>query len=177
MMAVEFTKLKLNDALDQSIALVQYVAREKSIDLENVPLPEPTWVWADGDLLRQAVLNLLSNALKYTPIGGKVTLTAGQSSDGPSYWVRVADTGVGIAGDELDRVFDKFYRSYNGRQLSGGTGLGLSLVKHVVEQIHGGRIEVDSQPGHGSTFTLYLPVQPAAPARTDPNIQEEASVA
>lgn len=160
LMSVEFSRRKLNEELRQAVELVRYVAKEKSIVLEPCSLTEEVWVWADGDLLRQVVLNLLSNALKYTPPGGRVDLLAGLSEDRGTYWISVQDTGVGIDTGEMEKIFDKFYRAYNGKELSGGTGLGLALVKKVVEQIHGGRIEVESAPGHGSKFTVRMPVKP-----------------
>jgi two-component system phosphate regulon sensor histidine kinase PhoR len=160
MMSVEFSRRNLIDDLQQAVELVRYIAQEKSVALDHV-LPETEmWVWADGDLLRQVILNLLSNAVKYTPPGGKVGLEAGMNETGEEYWICVQDTGVGIEAADLEKIFDKFYRSYNGKELSGGTGLGLSLVKKVVEKLHGGRIEVESATGRGSKFTVRMPVKP-----------------
>jgi two-component system, OmpR family, phosphate regulon sensor histidine kinase PhoR len=175
LMAVEFSRRNLNEELRQAIQLVQYIAREKSIELEHVPPSEEMWVWADGDLLRQMILNLLSNAIKYTPPDGRVHLRAGLSGDRETYWICVQDTGIGFEAEEREKIFDKYYRSYNGKELSGGTGLGLALVKKVVEQIHGGRIEVESTPGQGSKFMVCLPVKPRL-FQTDVEVEQEAVV-
>ena len=99
------------------------------------------------------MLNLVQNALKFTPAGGSVTL-AGRRDDA-NLIVEVVDTGIGIATREVPRVFERFYKVDQSRA-GVGSGLGLALVKHAVEA-HGGRILVDSTPGHGSRFTLLIP--------------------
>lgn len=111
-------------------------------------------VMGDADRLKQLLLNLVVNALKYTSAGGAVTLTL-RRSDG---WVQVvvADTGVGIAAEDLPHIFDRFYRADRSRGRSGGSGLGLSIAQWIA-QAHGGRIEVESTVGVGSTFTVWLP--------------------
>jgi signal transduction histidine kinase len=111
-------------------------------------------VMGDPDRLRQLLLNLVDNALKYTPPGGEVTLKLGRD-DG---WVQVsvADTGVGIAPEDLPHIFDRFYRADPSRTRPGGSGLGLSIVQWIA-QAHGGHVDVESQPGKGSTFTVWLP--------------------
>lgn len=161
LMAGTFSEMALGAELGQAAELVRPLAREKAIELETQLPAEDLHVRADRDLLRQVVLNLLSNAVKYTPSGGRVTLSAGADAEGEGYWIAVKDTGVGITPEERERIFDKFYRGGRGTDVSGGTGLGLALVKKVVEQVHGGIIEVISVPGQGSTFTLRLPGKPA----------------
>ena len=109
----------------------------------------------DATLLRQVMANLLDNALKYTDSGGQVWLTL--SSNGTGVLLEVQDTGVGIPAKHLDRIFERFYRVDKGRcRQRGGTGLGLAIVKHIVEK-HGGTIEIQSEYGLGSTFTVTLP--------------------
>jgi two-component system OmpR family sensor kinase len=108
----------------------------------------------DADLLSLAVANLLDNALKYTPPGGRVEVRARES--GGSVVVEVADTGQGIAADELLQVWEEMYRSPAARSVP-GSGLGLPLVRAVVER-HGGRVQADSRVGHGTVFRLVLPV-------------------
>jgi two-component system, OmpR family, sensor kinase len=117
-------------------------------------------VQGDADRLRQLLLNLVDNALKYTPPGGRVTLSLHKKES----WVQVvvADTGVGIPPEDLrpgpsgvPMIFERFYRADPARS-RGGTGLGLSIV-HWIVQAHGGRIEVESKMGDGSTFTVWLP--------------------
>lgn len=111
-------------------------------------------VLGDADRLKQLLLNLVVNALKYTPAGGAVTLTLRRSNG----WVQVAvaDTGLGIAAEDLPHIFDRFYRADRSRGRSGGSGLGLSIAQWIA-QAHGGRIEVESTVGVGSTFTVWLP--------------------
>jgi len=100
------------------------------------------------------LLNLLDNAVKYTPDGGRITLTT--RPDAGRVAITVADTGSGIPRKDLSRIFERFYRVDEGRSREqGGTGLGLAIVKHIV-QLHDGEIKVESEPGEGSVFTLYL---------------------
>jgi two-component system phosphate regulon sensor histidine kinase PhoR len=106
--------------------------------------------------LLSAVGNLLGNAVRYTPEGGRIELAWGRLDDGRAF-VEVADTGPGIAREHLPRLTERFYRVDSSRSRdTGGTGLGLSIVKHVVQR-HGGEIEIHSEPGKGSTFRLLLP--------------------
>jgi two-component system phosphate regulon sensor histidine kinase PhoR len=100
--------------------------------------------------------NLLGNAVRYTPEGGRIELAWGRLDDGRAF-VEVTDTGPGIAREHLPRLTERFYRVDGSRSRdTGGTGLGLSIVKHVVQR-HGGEIEIQSEPGKGSTFRLLLP--------------------
>jgi signal transduction histidine kinase len=100
--------------------------------------------------------NLLSNALRFTPEGGEITLSA--ERHGAEAWLRVRDSGPGIAHDDLPYVFERFYRTDKARQrLEGGTGLGLSIARSLVEA-HGGRLWAESAPGQGATFVIALPV-------------------
>jgi signal transduction histidine kinase len=116
----------------------------------------------DGARLRQVFFNLLDNAIKYTPEGGRIEVRAeGRDRDTV---VVVRDTGVGIPAEHLPRVFDRFYRVDKARSREeGGTGLGLSISKSIVAA-HGGRIELSSTPGQGTTCTVTLPVAPGADA-------------
>jgi heavy metal sensor kinase len=115
----------------------------------------PAEVRGDGLRLRQVFYNVLDNALKYTPMGGTVTVRSGRR--GRDAVVRVTDTGVGIPPEHLPRVFDRFYRVDRARSREqGGTGLGLSIARSIVAA-HGGRIELDSAPGRGTTCTVTLP--------------------
>ncbi len=115
-------------------------------------------------LLEHAVANLVDNAVKYGAPGAEVLVEAGRTVDGETR-IRVADHGCGIERKHLDRVFDRFYRVDKARsRAEGGTGLGLAIVKHVA-LVHGGRVGVESEPGRGSTFSLFLPANPpSAPA-------------
>jgi signal transduction histidine kinase len=114
---------------------------------------------ADADKLSQAVINLLSNALKYTQPGGTVDVQVYSKPTGAE--IRVADTGVGIVPADLPRIFERFYRADNSRsRATGGAGIGLSIAKAIVEA-HGGTISAASQPGRGSEFLIALPTSPA----------------
>jgi len=130
-------------------------------------LPAEAWVMAAAPQLTQVLLNLVGNAVKYTPAGGRVTVSllasAGADASGaPTVTVRVADTGIGIAPQHLPRVFDKFYR-VNDASTKGipGTGLGLAIAKSIVDN-HGGRIAVESSEGSGSVFVVDIPGCPRA---------------
>ena len=115
-------------------------------------------VSGDGDRLAQVFTNLLDNALKHTPPGGTVTLSAALSDGGLAVTVR--DTGEGIPPDELSRIFERFYQVDKSRQrdcLSDGLGLGLAIARQIVEA-HGGTIRADSAAGQGTTFTVWLPL-------------------
>ncbi|MEX2570933.1 MAG: ATP-binding protein [Gemmatimonadota bacterium] len=137
--------------------MAQLLAGDRPLTV-RLDAPGPLIVDGSPGQLRQVFLNLVSNAVKFTP-EGSVTVT-GRRSDGWSAgsWVevRVADTGVGIAPEELTRIFDRFYRGEAARARPGGTGLGLAIARLLVEQ-HGGRIDVQSRLGHGSEFRVLLP--------------------
>ncbi|MEZ4677918.1 MAG: ATP-binding protein [Caldilineaceae bacterium] len=112
-------------------------------------------VWGDAERLRQVLLNLTDNAIKYTPAGGVITLSLNNEGG----WVKIAvrDTGIGIHADSQEHVFDRFYRTDKARSRElGGSGLGLSIVQWIA-QAHDGRVTVESEPQKGSTFTLWLP--------------------
>jgi signal transduction histidine kinase len=121
---------------------------------EDVPPVE-----GDAGRLAQVLRNLLANALRHTPAGGRVTVRLERS--GGTVRLQVADTGSGIAPEDLPHVFDRFYRSEKSRgRGTGGAGLGLAIARQLVAA-HGGRIEVTSPPGAGTTFTIWLPFQVA----------------
>ena len=115
-------------------------------------------VLGDPDRLKQLLLNLVSNGLKYTPAGGSVTID--MTRDERTVKIAVSDTGIGIPEEDLPHIFDRFYRVDKARsRAQGGTGLGLSIAKWIADA-HGGCLTVTSQLGHGSTFTISLPVVP-----------------
>jgi two-component system phosphate regulon sensor histidine kinase PhoR len=120
--------------------------------------PTPLRVLGDGEALQQLLGNLLDNAFKYTPAGGRVGVRTGR--DGDVLFVDVTDTGLGIEVQHQERIFERFYRVDKGRSRDvGGTGLGLSIVKHIA-RAHGGGVTVRSAPGQGSTFRISLPPAP-----------------
>jgi two-component system phosphate regulon sensor histidine kinase PhoR len=112
-------------------------------------------VWADADALRQVLDNLVDNAIKYTPNGGRITVRWNASGDTASF--EVEDTGIGIPQEDLPRVFERFYRVDKARSRAvGGTGLGLSIVKHLVQAMRG-QVRAASTVGKGTTFRVSLP--------------------
>jgi two-component system phosphate regulon sensor histidine kinase PhoR len=145
----------LNELLQEAAEVVQPAAEAKNIALITEFSPLYLGVLADRDTLLQAAINLLSNAIKYTPCGGTVTFRSRLSGDEVVF--EVADTGVGLSPEDCEKVFERFYRVKKDQQMAPGTGLGLPLVKHIVEDIHAGRIEVASELGKGSTFGVVLP--------------------
>ncbi len=135
---------------------------EEGLELAtNIPDSLPL-VLADRDRVLQVLTNLLTNALRYTPAPGRVTLSVGRAPDGPAWGevlFQVADTGIGIAPEHLPHLFDRFYRVDKSRsRAAGGSGIGLTIAEVLVEAM-GGRIWAESQgSGHGSTFSFTLPV-------------------
>jgi len=122
----------------------------------NMDLPDSfPIIHGDGQRLEQVVLNLMTNATKFTPNGGDITLRARMRDTG--LLIEVQDTGIGISKEEQDRLFKPYSRLSADRQHHPGLGLGLALVKQVVE-LHGGKIWVESEPGKGSTFSFSLPL-------------------
>ncbi len=146
-------------AMDQLLADLQSfhvpLARRKSIGLQwDVSNYIPDTI-GDQGLLRQALVNIVGNAVKYTKSGGEVSLTA--RLEGPDLVIRVSDTGIGIAADDLPRVFEKFYRATSAEKSRiQGTGLGLPMARYIIER-HQGRVEVTSELQVGTKFTVYLP--------------------
>jgi two-component system, OmpR family, phosphate regulon sensor histidine kinase PhoR len=154
--------VSLTILIEQQMPMIAGFAQEKNI---TVTRPEPIvfdQVLADKDMISQVIVNLLSNAVKYTPAGGRVRIAAEVDSAEHVARVTVSDTGAGIPPEEIGHLFEKFYRVSANNKLAKGTGLGLNLVKQIVEKIHNGRVFVTSQVGVGSTFGFELPL--ATPA-------------
>ena len=125
----------------------------------ELSLPEAELlVRVDADKLRQAVTNLLSNAYKYSPRGGAITIDTlpGEHDDRPAVGIRVTDRGMGMTPEQASRAFERFYRADASGNIP-GTGLGLCLVKEIVE-IQGGRVDLQTQAGRGTQVTLWLPL-------------------
>ena len=154
-MELEVTAFDLSTAIDDAILLMRERAARRGITLErklDQPLGE---IRADQRKVKQVLLNLLSNAVKFTPEGGRIDVRAGLT-DG-MIEIAVTDTGIGIAPEDQEAVFEEFRQVGRTDKKAEGTGLGLTLCRKFV-QLHGGRIWVKSQPGVGSTFTFTLPV-------------------
>jgi len=142
--------------LKDQVNFHQIRCREKQIDLTLDPLPELPHFLANRIKMEELLSNLITNAIRYTPEGGRIRVWAEKLDN--SLCIRVCDTGIGIDPDEQKRIFDRFYRVKNEKTRTiPGTGLGLSIVKRIVEA-HNGTIDVDSTPGRGSTFSVFLPL-------------------
>jgi signal transduction histidine kinase len=153
-------EVDVGQVLRDAVATVLPLARKKGVKVVWEPSPLPR-IHCDRDKVRQCIVNLVNNAVKFTPAGGQVTVDA-RPLPGERVALQVADTGIGIAPDHLARVFDVFYQvDGSSTREYGGAGLGLAIVKSYVEA-HGGEVKVESAPGKGSTFTVVLPVRAAA---------------
>ncbi len=159
----------LKDAMDQ----VRPIAEKNDIRLEEDSPPKGAQAWCDSEAVSQILSNLLDNAIKFTPAGGRITV--GSRPAGRTVEVYVRDTGIGIPAEDLPRLFERFYRVDKARSRElGGTGLGLSIVKHLVAALHG-TTRVESALGQGSTFLFTLPADEAAAGREQLNPEFTAS--
>ena len=159
-------RVELAPLVSQVLSEIEVASSGRGIRLQGtVPVDLPA-VHADRERVHQVLFNLLDNAVRFTPPGGCVTVSADEH-DG-SIDVRVVDTGPGIPAEHLPRLFERFYRADPARaHRDGGTGIGLAIARSVVEA-HGGRIWAESRPGEGSVFTFELPVARAAETRRQP---------
>ena len=155
-MELEVADFDLPTAIDNALALVRERATRRGISLGSLLDGAPGAIRADERKVKQVLLNLLSNALKFTPEGGRIDVRA--VTNGDMVEISVTDTGVGIAAEDQEAVFEEFRQVGTADKKVEGTGLGLALCRKFVE-LHGGRIWVKSQVGQGSTFTFTLPVR------------------
>jgi len=153
--AIEFESHSLSTLLNGAVHLCQPIAAQKK-SLITLDCPDTLTVRVDPILLEQAIINLVDNALKYSPEETRITIGAGFQKN--VVVIEIRDFGNGIDKEHLPKIFNRFYRVDKGRSRNeGGTGLGLAIVKHIV-QYHGGKIEVESQRGKGTVFKITLPV-------------------
>jgi two-component system phosphate regulon sensor histidine kinase PhoR len=154
-MTLEPVPVNLRAAVNRVSQLLEQKASDKGVSLHRTEATEKTpEILADPDKLEQVLINLLDNAIKFTPAGGSVTVDAVDLGD--KIRIDVKDTGAGIPAKDIPRIFERFYRVDAARSREmGGTGLGLSIVKHIV-QAHGESVAVDSTPGKGSTFSFTM---------------------
>ncbi|MFI5397461.1 MAG: sensor histidine kinase [Candidatus Binatia bacterium] len=173
--ALRRTAVSLPPAVDAAINLMRGKAEHREVEIRcEVPADLPP-LCADPDRVEQVLLNLVDNAVKYTPAGGRVRVsartarpphidaTAPPSEGGPHAWIEisVSDTGIGIPSHDLPRLTERFYRVDKARSRElGGTGLGLAIVKHIVSA-HGGALRIESELGHGTRVSVYLPAAEA----------------
>jgi signal transduction histidine kinase len=149
--------LDLSTWLPAILAPWRRAAMEKRLSWQlDIPSSLPV-VRADPLRLDQVIGNLASNAIKFTPSGGVIKVEAGEND--ANIWVRICDSGPGIPLNSQEKIFEPFVRGGQGGRFPEGMGLGLSIARELVEA-HGGRLEVESEPGLGSTFTVWLPRQP-----------------
>lgn len=147
----------LNNIINDVIMIFQKGAEQKGIKLAYRSNNSDQIISVDADLIKQVLINLIVNSIKYTDPGGNILLEACYSGD--RVYISVSDTGIGMTKKDQKFIFDKFYRAENSRQTGeGGAGLGLSIAKFIVEA-HGGKISVESQLGRGSRFTFSLPIK------------------
>jgi len=159
--------LHLGEMLKDQVAFHEAKAQAKSIHLELDPLPDLPPVVANRPNMEEVVSNLITNAINYTPEGGRVTVSAGV--EGRYLRISVKDTGLGIAKEDLDQIFNRFYRVKNEKTMYiTGTGLGLPIVKSILEA-HNGLIRVESEVDRGSTFHAYLPLTESEPSDRSSN--------
>jgi two-component system phosphate regulon sensor histidine kinase PhoR len=156
---IERAAVDIKALVRRAIGTLEPQAREKRIAVHAKLAEVDLTVEGDADMLFQVVLNLVSNAVKYTPAGGRVTVSADSENLTRSVLLTVADTGLGIPPDAMGRIFDKFYRVESYKRVAEGTGLGLSLCKHIVESLHHGQIGVESKLGMGSKFWVIIPMR------------------
>lgn len=152
-----FESVIVSGVVETVISIIEPRAVDKKLHLDkNIPDDLPP-ILADRDRLHQILLNVLDNAVKFTPEGESISITAADNEEG-NVIVKISDTGIGIPRDEIARLGERFYRVDKTRSREmGGTGLGLSIVKHLM-MVHNGRIEIESQLGVGTTVSLYFPI-------------------
>ena len=151
--------VSLTILIRQAVQMIRSYAAEKDIEvIEQTPIVFDQ-VSADKDMISQVIINLLSNAVKYTSSKGTIKVESQLNEADGLVRMSVSDTGVGIPEEALGHVFDKFYRVSANNKYAKGTGLGLNLVKQIVEKVHNGRVFVTSKVGQGSTFGFELPIE------------------
>ncbi|MGM9932806.1 two-component system histidine kinase PnpS [Pradoshia sp.] len=152
---LDLQKVDIVPVLRDTYEILEKKAAKKNIQFVLNDLNQPIVCETDPFRIQQVIINLVSNAISYTPADGKVTISASEDVD--KVYIKIADTGIGIDEEELPRIFERFYRVDKDRSReSGGTGLGLAIVKHILEAQHG-EITIDSKLNEGSTFTVIIP--------------------
>jgi len=146
----------LNEVVDDIVALSRHLIHTSGVELTVNLQPDLPWASMDSNQMKQVLLNLVHNALQAMPDGGEMEIKSETASRNDRDWVMVSvrDTGVGITQAEQARIFEPFYTTKGNR---GGTGLGLSVTYGIITD-HGGQIDVESQPGVGSKFMVWLPL-------------------
>ena len=151
-----FSPVPVSETVLTPVERLQPLAARGNIDLIVDLPPRLPRVYADAERIHQVVTNLVHNALKFSPTGGAVRISASSDHGDQQVTVSVTDTGIGVPAEDKDRIFERFYKTDRARA-GGGTGLGLAIAKHIV-QAHGGQIWVESIENRGSTFSFTLAV-------------------
>lgn len=157
-MSLELNSIEVGSMLTSVLSLVRERARQKKLQLECDCPPDIGMIVADDRRLKQALFNILSNAVKFTPNGGTVVVSARRQGD--EIVLTTTGSGIGISEEDQERVFDRFERGSHPEARRAGAGLGLSLVKSFVE-MHGGQVDLQSQPDHGTRVQCTLPARAA----------------
>jgi two-component system phosphate regulon sensor histidine kinase PhoR len=155
---VEKQPVAISMIVKEAVDTLRPQAEKKHLALTEELAPVVDRILADRDLIHQAIMNLVGNAIKYTPEGGTVQVRMITLPAAKRIRIEVSDTGVGIPKDDLPKMFQKFFRVEANKQIASGTGLGLNLVRQIVETVHGGEVSLESQVGRGSTFAIALPL-------------------
>jgi two-component system phosphate regulon sensor histidine kinase PhoR len=150
--------ISLTSVAKQVMDVAAPQARLKNITVKECLAPVYYQVEADHDMIYQAILNLVSNAIKYTPDNGEVTVSVSVDERRGVAVCEISDNGLGIPTDDLPHIFDKFYRVQANKKLANGTGMGLTLTKHIIETVHEGKLSVTSEQSKGSSFSFELPI-------------------
>ena len=163
-------RIAIGSVVERAVETAQPLISLRRHELTIALPPKPLWLHADAARLEQVIVNLLTNAAKYTDEGGRIELTVQQ--EGESAVLRVRDTGIGIAAELLPHIFELFTQAERSLDRSqGGLGIGLCLVRRLVE-LHGGTVTAQSVPGQGSEFTVRLPLAKAAPPAPSPYLTD-----
>ena len=152
---LDIKPVNLNNLVETVINQLEPQAKRQGLNIEKELAADLPTLPADSERVRQVIVNLVHNAIKFTDTGGRITVKT--EIEGRSVNVAISDTGIGIIAEDLPHVFERFYKVDKART-GQGTGMGLAIAKHIVEA-HGGRIWVQSKIGRGSTFTFSLPVK------------------
>jgi signal transduction histidine kinase len=152
---LELQPTDLQPLINGIVEKLKFNARKNAVNL-SATLPSSLMVQVEPEKITQVFINLVENAIKFTPPGREVTITG--DKDDKEVRIMIADTGMGIAAEELPKIFNRFYQVDRSRKFNAGksSGLGLTIAREI-SRIHGGDISVESTPGKGTTFTVHLP--------------------
>jgi two-component system sensor histidine kinase NblS len=164
---LEKTKQDIVEIIEDAVNQVQVLAKEHELTISVMKEPDLPEIPMNVDSISRAFMNILSNAIKYSPDGKRIKIRAERSRDGEYVEVSVEDQGPGISEKDQKKVFDRFFRVENATHSVKGTGLGLHLVKVTVEKHHQGQVFVNSVEGEGSTFGFRLPIKPQEEEREE----------